>query len=165
MSMAPEMRASDRDRQVAADRLKAALAAGRLDFAEYDRRLGLAYGATTYGDLDRLFTDLPKEPHAPAAVRAAAQFRRAARGDPDGRMVAFLGVLPIALKILWWLWGTAMAINLLVWTLVAVEEGEFEYFWPVWLLVPGTVLLGATVATNSIRRGRPGPEQLPPGQA
>jgi hypothetical protein len=160
MSMAPEMRASDRDRQAAADRLQAALAAGRLDFAEYDRRLALAYGATTYGDIDRLFTDLPAEPEPPVALPAA---RRLPRRESDGLMAAFLR-LPIALKILWSLWGTAMAINLLVWTLVAVEEEEFEYFWPVWLLVPGAVLLGATVATNAIRHGRSRPPtNTPPG--
>ena len=56
-----------------------------------------------------------------------------------------------------------MAINLVVWTLVGVGNGEFEYFWPIWLLVPGTVLLGATVATNAVRHGRSGPpKQLPP---
>jgi ribosomal protein L9 len=53
MSTAPQIRVSDQERQAAADSLKAALEEGRLDFAEYDRRLGLAYGSTTDADLAR----------------------------------------------------------------------------------------------------------------
>lgn len=59
-----------------------------------------------------------------------------------------------------------MAINLTVWTLVGVGSGESQYFWPVWQLIPGAVLLGATVATNAVRHGRAGtPRELPPGDA
>ncbi len=54
-----QVRASDGDRQVAADRLRSAHDEGRLDFSEYDRRLAAAYGAVTYADLDQLFRDLP----------------------------------------------------------------------------------------------------------
>lgn len=164
MSMTPEMRVSDRDRQTAGDQLKLALEDGRLDFAEYDRRLALAYGATTYGDLERLFADLPQEPLAPLAVRPAATPPpvQAPRHQPDALMAAFLR-LPIALKILWSLWGTAVAINLVVWTLVGVGRGEITYFWPIWLIVPGTVLLGATVATQAVRHGRTEqPKEIPP---
>ena len=165
MSMAPEMRVSDRDRQTAGDQLKVALEDGRLDFAEYDRRLGLAFGATTYGDLERLFADLPQEPLAPLAVRPAAAppaAAQASRRPPDALMAAFLR-LPTALKILWSIWGTVVAINLVVWVLVGVGEGEIAYPWPIWLVVPGTLLLGATFATQAVRAGRtPPPKQLPP---
>ena len=54
-----QLRASDGDRQVAADRLRRAHDEGRLDFATYDNRLAAAYGAVTYADLDQLFRDLP----------------------------------------------------------------------------------------------------------
>lgn len=156
MSMAPEMRVSDRDRRTAGDQLKLALEDGRLDFAEYDRRLGLAFGATTYGDLERLFADLPQEPLAPLAVRPAATPPAAAPAHgrpPDGLMAAFLR-LPIALKILWSIWGTSVAINLVVWVLVGVEKGAVEYPWPIWMLVPGVALAGATVAVQAARAGR-----------
>jgi Domain of unknown function (DUF1707) len=76
-----EMRAGDSERQEVADRLKAALDEGRLDLHEYDERLGQTYAAKTYGDLDRLVTDLPgpipaqqsrveryQQPAAPAPV-------------------------------------------------------------------------------------------------
>ena len=151
MSTARQMRISDRDRQAAADRLKAAQEEGRLDFAEYDRRLGLAYGAVTYGDVDELFTDLPTSAPAPVAVRAAAPV--AAPRPPDALATGFAG-LPLALKILWTIWATAMAINLTVWTLVGVGNGEITYFWPMWLLVPGAALAAATAITTSVRNGR-----------
>lgn len=54
-----QMRISDGDRQVAADRLRAAANEGRLSVGEYDNRLGRVYEAVTYEDLDRLFYDLP----------------------------------------------------------------------------------------------------------
>ena len=156
-----DLRVSDRERQAAADRLKHAHDEGRLDFAEYDRRLGLAYGSTTYGDLDQLFADLPIDAPAPLAVRpnAAAAVGAgtapvAATGrSPDALSVAF-GRLPLALKILWTIWATAMAINLTVWTLVGFDDGDLPYFWPVWLLIPGLVLGGATAAVTAARAGR-----------
>ncbi len=54
-----QLRISDSDRQAAADRLQTAQSEGRLPVAEYDDRLGKLYQAVTYGDVDRLFVDLP----------------------------------------------------------------------------------------------------------
>ena len=153
VSTGRDMRVSDRERQAAADRLKVALEEGRLDFAEYDHRLGLAYGSTTYADLDRLFTDLPLDPPAPVAVRPAATAASARPRSPDALATGFAG-LPLALKILWTIWATSMAINLTVWTLVGVGNGEITYFWPVWLLIPGVALAGATAAVVAARGGR-----------
>ncbi len=45
------MRASDRDRQEVVDRLRDAVAEGRLKMDEYVERMGRAYQAVTYGDL------------------------------------------------------------------------------------------------------------------
>ncbi|HKN99947.1 MAG TPA: DUF1707 domain-containing protein, partial [Pseudonocardiaceae bacterium] len=56
------IRASDADRTVVADRLRAALDEGRLTLSEYDERLRLAYAAVTYGDLAPLTADLPAPP-------------------------------------------------------------------------------------------------------
>jgi hypothetical protein len=55
-----QLRISDAERQAAAESLGAAWRDGRLDTLEYDDRLAGAYGAVTYGDLDRLFADLPR---------------------------------------------------------------------------------------------------------
>ncbi|HEV7187679.1 MAG TPA: DUF1707 domain-containing protein [Blastococcus sp.] len=54
------LRVSDAERQAAVDSLRVAFSDGRLALHEYDERIGRAYGAVTYGDLDRLFTDLPR---------------------------------------------------------------------------------------------------------
>ena len=153
MSRGRELRVSDRERQAAADRLKAALEEGRLDFAESDHRLGLAYGSTTYADLDQLFADLPMDPPAPVAVRPAATPATARPRRPDALATGFAG-LPLALKILWTIWATTMAINLTVWTLVGFGDGEVTYFWPIWLLIPGVALAGATAAVTAARAGR-----------
>ena len=90
------MRVSDGERQAAADRLRAALAEGRLDMLEYDNRLSLAYQAVTYRDLDQLFTDLPAHaatrtapvvatPPMPAPGRAAGRRPHRLRGSADWR--------------------------------------------------------------------------------
>jgi DUF1707 SHOCT-like domain len=55
----PSQRVSDADRSEAADRLSKHYGDGRLDQAEFDRRLDQAMNATTRADLDGLFTDLP----------------------------------------------------------------------------------------------------------
>lgn len=57
----PDMRASDVDRQQAADRLAEHHAAGRLTINEYDERLAKAYAAVHLSDLPPLFADLPGE--------------------------------------------------------------------------------------------------------
>lgn len=59
MTTARDLRVSDAERHAAAQRIGAAWAEGRLDDAEYDRRLTQAYAAVTYGDLEQLFVDLP----------------------------------------------------------------------------------------------------------
>src|SRR5687768_1753326 len=99
-----ELRVSDGDRQAAAERLRAAHDEGRLDFYEYDNRLVKAYSSVTYGDLDRLFADLPLTSPAPVVPATAAARVPARRRQPDSLAVGFAR-LPIALKILWTLWA------------------------------------------------------------
>jgi hypothetical protein len=57
----------------------------------------------------------------------------------------------LALKILWTIYGVAVAINVTVWLLVSLSEEEAEYFWPMWLAVPGVVLFVSTVAVERMR--------------
>jgi hypothetical protein len=65
------MRASDQDRDEATVRLQAAFAEGRLDDAEFDRRMRSALTALTRQELDTLAADLPAVPGAaPGAARA-----------------------------------------------------------------------------------------------
>ena len=55
----PNMRVSDAERAAVADQLAKHYADGRLDQAEFDRRMDQAMRATTQADLNGLFTDLP----------------------------------------------------------------------------------------------------------
>jgi hypothetical protein len=54
-----ELRASDAERERAADRLREAAAEGRLSAEELEGRLGRAFGARTRGDLEAVVADLP----------------------------------------------------------------------------------------------------------
>ncbi|WP_225822873.1 DUF1707 SHOCT-like domain-containing protein [Streptomyces naphthomycinicus] len=56
---APDLRASDADRDRVAEVLRDALAEGRLDMDEFEERLEAAYTARTYGELAPLTRDLP----------------------------------------------------------------------------------------------------------
>lgn len=149
------LRVADTDRQSAAARLKAAHDEGRLDFGEYDDRLTRAYGAVTYGDLDDLFHDLP----APLAHRVSATSQLSARpplrptARPGAVPAARRGV-PTALRVLWTIWASIVAVNLVVWLLVSIKNGVPDTFWPMWLLVPGAVL--ATVTASVMAARRPG---------
>jgi hypothetical protein len=72
----PGQRISDADRTAAAELLSKHYGDGRLDQAEFDRRLDQAMKATTYADLDGLFSDLPggdqRPHHQPAPVPGGA---------------------------------------------------------------------------------------------
>ncbi len=146
-----QMRVSDGERQAAVDRLRLAHDEGRLDLDEYDRRLAAAYASKTYGDLDRLFLDLPAAGTVPVVHRPATPAPRAAAAVAvaDGAFAR----MPLALKILWTVYGSVVAINLMVWVLVSVSTG-LNYFWPMWLLIPGAALGTVTVAIDVHRRGR-----------
>jgi hypothetical protein len=65
---AEQWRASDADRQAAAERLRVAVEEGRLDLVEYDRRLRATEAAATIAELDRVLADLPA-PAEPVLVR------------------------------------------------------------------------------------------------
>jgi hypothetical protein len=147
MGARQEIRVSDRERQAAVDRLRAALDEGRLDLLEYDRRLLLAYQAITYGDLDQLFVDLPAT--APARTGPSEPPVEAAVARMLSRPVPVPN-LPLILKILWINWVVVVVINLTVW--LAVPEAD--YFWPAWMAVPGVLLLGASAGVNAVRNRR-----------
>ena len=53
------LRAADADRDRAAEMLRRAAAEGRITFDELDERIGQAYAAKTFADLEALTSDLP----------------------------------------------------------------------------------------------------------
>jgi hypothetical protein len=142
------MRVSDGERQ-------AAMGEGRLDLLEYDTRLALAYQAVTYRDLDQLFTDLPLHAAAPSvSVPAPRPLPPVPPVRTQEAVRSGFAALPLPLKILWTIWSGAMLINLTVWLLVSLGNGEPDYFWPMWLLVPGVALFGVTAAVSAARPRR-----------
>ncbi|HEV7961190.1 MAG TPA: DUF1707 domain-containing protein [Actinoplanes sp.] len=137
------LRAADADRHKIAEQLKAALDEGRLSLGEYDERVRDAYGARTYADLLVLVADLPK----PGVSAAEVSARRAADLKREARR------MPVALSVLWTIWGAVTAVNLVVWVLIAITTGGV-YPWPIWLLVPGAALGAVTVGVQGIRGQR-----------
>jgi hypothetical protein len=75
---ARDMRVSDAERERVAAFLRDQALEGRLDNDELEERLGLAYGAVTAGDLERLIADLPHT-RVPAATRMAPRRREPPR--------------------------------------------------------------------------------------
>ena len=152
------MRAADHDRQQVVDRLRSAVADGRLTVDEYVDRMGRAYQSVTYGDLAPLYADLPADPRRgwPGWL---GRTEPAPGGRPPGRPMtagrAGLAGLPAVLKVLWTIWLTAVSVNLMVWMLVSVTSGHLAYPWPLWVAGPwGAVLFAQSVSARHLRRGR-----------
>jgi hypothetical protein len=129
------MRASDADRERVFEHLRTALHEGRLDLAEYDERLQLAYAAKTYGDLDGLLTDLPvAQPPAPPAPAAPPGPKH-----PTAEWLAHQ----------WQGWVPAALVLTAIWAL-----SGFGDYWPGWIVgIWGAALLWRTI--NGLMTGAP----------
>ncbi|GAA1573954.1 DUF1707 SHOCT-like domain-containing protein [Streptomyces globosus] len=82
----PELRASDADRDRVVERLRDALAEGRLDMEEFEERLESAYTSRTYAQLETLTRDLPAAGAAPAGTAVAGGAAAPAAGSWAGRI-------------------------------------------------------------------------------
>jgi hypothetical protein len=138
------MRASDSDREKIAARLRDAHAEGRLTITEFQDRLDALYKAQTYGELEPLVRDLPvvRSPRPSTEVsRAAAASTKPARSRGDKGMAA-----------MWTIWACAVSVNLVVWVLTGITNGELPYFWPAWVAGPwGAVLLSISIMRRQLR--------------
>jgi hypothetical protein len=70
MSSHPALRASDSDRESAAERLRVAAVDGRIDSDELEERLAAVYSARWVADLDRLVADVSPPPPPPPPLVA-----------------------------------------------------------------------------------------------
>jgi len=104
------LRVSDAERQTVTDRLSEHFAAGRLDQAEFDDRVGRAMNAKTRADLSGLFSDLP-ETGAPAVADHARGRRR--RHPVLLFVLLVLLIAATAHAVLPWLWIAFLAMALL----------------------------------------------------
>jgi hypothetical protein len=119
----PDHRASDAEREAAADRLRVAAGDGRLDPDELEQRLEAAYGARTVGALTELTRDLP-EHGAPAERSWASPAVR-------GRLASFIVVNTICIAI---------------WAASGAEGG----FWPIWVIFGTGIGLFATLVRRAL---------------
>lgn len=130
--LSTSLRASDADRDGTVERLWTAYAEGRLSDPELHDRLGAALAARTVADLAPLVADLPQPRQSPANQPPAPRAPSTTRIDP--------------LRAAWAVWFTVVAINVMIWALVALGAQEWIYFWPAWVAGPwGAVLLSRTL--------------------
>src|SRR6202041_131820 len=84
------LRASDQDRESAAEGLREAAGEGRLNMAELDERLDAVYGAKTYADLEPIIRDLPHQAIAPDAAVVPASPQAGAEKLASGSAIAVM---------------------------------------------------------------------------
>jgi hypothetical protein len=90
------MRASDRDRELAAGVLRDAYVAGRIDLEEFHDRTDGAYSARTWGELRDLTADLPTGQALSHAASGADPRTGVARlGNAPRRPFAFIWVMAV----------------------------------------------------------------------
>ncbi len=116
-AMADDLRASDEQRERAAQEIREHFAAGRLTDDELSDRVQAAYAARTQGDLDALLADLPRLPASPAQRKAELRVRR---GELQRRMLQEAGGGV----------GT-IAICTAIW----VASGASGFFWPIFVVL------------------------------
>ena len=142
-----QMRASDDDRDRIAGVLRDAHAEGRLNQDELIERLDSTYTARTYQELDRLVSDLPLARSQGALARARQQPISAPAPPPGPMRKKARRAARVSLNAAWWCWGVAVAINMVIWLILAVAQQDVPYPWPLWVAGPwGTVLLAGELA-------------------
>ncbi|MVU77482.1 DUF1707 domain-containing protein [Nocardia sp. ET3-3] len=95
----PDVRVGTAEREQAAAALGEHFAAGRLDVAEYDDRVGRAYAAKTAGELTVLFSDLPRpQPPVPPVSTPPPVPRRALPLAPIGAAVFLFFLVAFAVE-------------------------------------------------------------------
>ena len=81
------LRASDADRERVAEQLEQAAGDGRLTLVELQDRLDALYAAKTYGELEPVVADLPREPKTASALPS---------NPPSGAALRRVGGTPVA---------------------------------------------------------------------
>jgi Domain of unknown function (DUF1707) len=137
------MRASDADRDAAADQLRDAHAEGRLTLEEFEQRLDRTLSAKTLGELAAVTQDLPARNTSIAASRTSL---RAPATSYAGR-----GHFRA-----WTAWGTGVVVCVAIWGASVIDGGGHQPFWPIWVIVPGGALLLRRTLLGGHARERPG---------
>jgi hypothetical protein len=127
-----DMRAGDADRELVLERLRSALAEGRLGLDEFDERVVATLAARTYGELAVLTTDLPGEPPSPRPVAVPApRVPPSPPARPDHEMRGAVAG-----------WAGVSVTTIAIWTISCIATASFVYPWWLWVAGPwGLVLL------------------------
>jgi hypothetical protein len=154
----PHLRAGDDDREVVAAALGQHMASGRLTLAEYEDRLAQAYASRTFGDLAALTADLPPLPTTPPPPEPAPD------PAPTGSVPSSTPLVVPAPVVApwsswhghaehsWRAWLSTSVIVLVVYLAISLGNGEFDYFWPIWVIGPwGAVLLVSRLGGSGAR--------------
>src|SRR5499433_2049554 len=130
---------------------------------QHAERMGLAYPAVTYGDLDPLCADLPAA--GPVIARPRAAPHAAAPPAAAGRRGALAGV-PTVPQPLWTIWLAAAAIDVLAGALARGTGGHLARPWPLWVAGPyRATLLVVPAGVTQIRHRRLSAARRTPGTA
>ena len=154
MAGAATIRASDADRDRAADALREHLAAGRLTIEEFDERLDRAFAAKTLGELEQVMADLPA---SDLGQLPAASLDRPAADLPLGRrrpvrsMRAEPGRFSPAWRAVWGSWLAIGLFFLVIWLASGASGGP----WFLWVVIPlGALMLGRWITCAPARGER-----------
>ncbi|HYB47458.1 MAG TPA: DUF1707 domain-containing protein, partial [Streptosporangiaceae bacterium] len=147
-------RASDADRDRAADALREHLAAGRLTIEEFDDRLDRAYAAKTLGELAEIMADLPAtdlgQLPGDSLDRPAADPLLAGR-RPVQSMQPGPGRLSPAWRAAWGSWLAISLFFLVIWLASGTNGGP----WFLWVVLPlGALMLGRWITGAPARSER-----------
>ncbi|AYY14723.1 DUF1707 domain-containing protein [Actinobacteria bacterium YIM 96077] len=143
MASRSDMRAGDEDRERATEILQEAHGDGRLSHDELMERLESAYTARTFHDLDRVIDDLPIPRRAGGQLADQIMQRPRSAPAPARRLTA-RRVARVFLNVNWWVYGTTVALSVVIWLLVLVVSSYgVQHLWPLWVAGPWGVVLGA----------------------
>jgi len=151
----PELlRIGNAEREQVVQRVHDAFAEGRLDAEELQQRLDAVYRAKTVADLTPLVLDLP----ARSSPGARPEPRPVRPPRPTLPRPVVQHRIPTALRVLWIIWLTAVAVNVAVWLVVCITTGDLIYGWPLWVAMPaGTALLVLSIV---LRKDLPDRDEL-----
>lgn len=137
---APTTRASDDDRDIAAQAINQAFSDGRLDADEHADRLNRALQTRQVGDLVPLLADI-----TPASNGASAPANVAASGGTH------MPVRSTAIRS----WVAMAALFNVIWLLTVLTAGHLYYYWPMWPMLGTAIPLFAVWANGgAIDRAR-----------
>ncbi|MGI8767904.1 MAG: DUF1707 SHOCT-like domain-containing protein [Propionibacteriaceae bacterium] len=146
MADGPQVRIGDRERDEAVRLLREHLAAGRIDYTEFEERMAWALQARTEPDLLTLFADLPgvKPVGRPlAAPRPEQSLTPLTPQQVPGRLVAYRMLAPMA-----------MLLPALVVLLILTGGVHWALFAP---LLVFALFSRSTYAVQRVRHTPPGP--------